>query len=353
MGLSTHHISPLLEHPLVKGVVQPARVEVYVTGGLAKVMRKTWIKTCVKCGEEFTVEARLAYHVDKCRMCRIEQDRKDKGLEPTWKREKITTFSRDSRRRLMQTLAKLDEAVRGLFVTLTYPDTYAYPDDPERWKRDIDAFAKRFLRQFPDGCFVWRMERVDRKSGKRFGELMPHFHLLVFGVSRGDMRQFTPKAWWEVVGTGDPAHLKAGTQVKPVLSRKGIFAYASKGMGHVMNGELGKEKQAMGDGDYCGRWWGIVGRENFEVLLSKVVEHVMEDPEAVRVLRAFRRLAHLHGRSYASLSAFISGAWLERRLAELAYPIITSGRLCSGRPIDQPFYEWMIERNNLNPGGNP
>ena len=92
----------------------------------------------------------------------------------------------------MRSLAKLHKDVRPVFVTLTYPDSYDHYDDPDRWKRDLQAFEHRFKRAFPDGCYFWRLEVVDRKSGEHVGVLFPHYHLLVFGVEYNRLRAFVP-----------------------------------------------------------------------------------------------------------------------------------------------------------------
>jgi hypothetical protein len=73
-------------------------------------------------------------------------------------------------------LDKLNSIDRGRvpflprFVTLTYPRTYN--PDPASWKRDVQAFRKRFERHFGKCPIVWRLELQERGA--------PHFHLLVF-----------------------------------------------------------------------------------------------------------------------------------------------------------------------------
>jgi hypothetical protein len=78
------------------------------------------------------------------------------GASKPNKRGQIHGFSRASRRRMMQFLAKvrLDELL-PLFGTTTYPDIF--PDEAEKFKRDLQTLIERLKRRFPWwGCSgVW------------------------------------------------------------------------------------------------------------------------------------------------------------------------------------------------------
>ena len=166
------------------------------------------------------------------------------------KKRSSVRFSKKSRKRLMETLAKTKRHVKPLFVTLTYPDEFS--DDKRDWKRDIDTFGKRFLRRFPRGAFVWRMELKERKTGVNAGRVAPHFHLLVWGVVPSRLRRWVSRSWFEVVGSGDERHLRAGTSVERIRSARGVMAYASKYISKV-------DEAHSSD---VGRHWGIIGRDN-------------------------------------------------------------------------------------------
>lgn len=182
----------------------------------------------------------------------VERERVPTAKVPTGRigggpRGRVRGFSRASRRRLLDSLNKINRrAVRSaLFVTLTYPREWspAWQD----WKRDIDAFGKRLMRQYPGCSFVWRLEYQKRGA--------PHFHLMLFGVP------FIPcawvaRSWYDVVGSGDPRHLKAGTEVRRVRSFRSVIAYAAKYLAKDQNPD---------DARTDGRVWGIIGRANLPI----------------------------------------------------------------------------------------
>lgn len=168
------------------------------------------------------------------------------------KRGRVKGFSRASRRRLLDVLNQIKRpAVQSaLFVTLTYPGEW--PKAWERWKRDIDTFGKRLRRQYPGVSFVWRLEYQRRGA--------PHFHLLVFGVPFIP-HDWVARAWYDVVGSNDPRHLKAGTEIKRVRRFRSVIAYAAK--------YIGKE-QSRGAARTDGRVWGIVGRDSLPIEIVAV-----------------------------------------------------------------------------------
>lgn len=331
-GLSTLHIS----------TVEPARVRFYTRGNLSTVNRSFSEKACLVCGEPFKVPTWEVERHQVCRTCR----RMLAGCDEP-KRGEVTHFSLDSRRRLMRLLATIDSGTRPHLVTLTFPDSYSGYQEPEDWKRLINVFQMRFMRAFPEGAYIWRLETVERKSGTHVGEVFPHFHLLVFGVEYNRLRFWVSGAWYETVGTGDVHHLNAGTQVAKVLSRKGIFRYASKTVAETMSRELGKTVQALGK---VGRWWGIAFRDNFSRFISPAEELQLEDGEAVQLIRYFRRLSHGLGRAYSRLTAFIDGAWCVKNLVRLVAPGGSGNAFrATGRRYDVPFWLFAYQAGMLVP----
>lgn len=155
-------------------------------------------------------------------------------------------FSRASRRRMMRFLQSLDQEAVGLplFVTLTYPGEW--PGNPRRWKRDLDVWLGRLRRAHPEAWAVWRLEPQRRGA--------PHYHLLVFGLPRLEAAWLS-RSWFEVVGSGDERHLRAGTQVQRVESWRRVIRYASK--------YLAKEVEELPDAwqHGVGRWWGVHNRK--------------------------------------------------------------------------------------------
>jgi hypothetical protein len=210
------------------------------------------------------------------------------------RRGDITTFSRQSRRRLMQAVAKVRRELVPTFVTLTYPAVYS--SDPTEWKRHLKVFWQRMKRKFPTACFFWRLEFQKRGA--------PHFHLLVWGVDYKSLLSWVPSAWYEVVASGDEKHLRAGTRVERLRSFRSALRYASK--------ELAKVDQASADGYHgVGRWWGVYGRGLIPWAVR--LRWAAADGDVVQIMRWFRRFAGLRSRSYKSLSIFCDGSqWAEK-----------------------------------------
>jgi hypothetical protein len=154
----------------------------------------------------------------------------------------IGEFSRGSARRFQQEFNKVQrvELVRGLLVTLTYPDDY------ERWtvaetKKHLRAFFKRLQRVYPNVAVMWKLEPQKRGA--------PHYHLVGLGVRKID-KHWLSRAWYEVVGSGDIKHLHSGTQRKNIKDYNGVCAYLSS--------YLAKSKNKLTDGS-PGRFWGVMG----------------------------------------------------------------------------------------------
>lgn len=196
----------------------------------------------------------------------------------------VTGFSSASRRRLMRLIASLSRSERPTFVTLTYPDIV--PAGPDKWKRDMDVFGKRAFRAYPEAGFIWRIEFKERKSGLGAGTIAPHFHLLVYGAMWRGLKAWCSSAWWEVVGTGDVNHRKAGSRVERVRSFGGIMRYVGK--------YIAKEDDY--PSDWSGRVWGVIGRKNLPWAVEVVIS--LTDREAIQITRLGRKMIKARGRSF-------------------------------------------------------
>jgi hypothetical protein len=145
----------------------------------------------------------------------------------------------------MQTLCSIpiDHTARGiLFITLTYPADF--PGEWTEWKRHLDVWLHRVVRKFPRAAGVWKLEPQQRGA--------PHFHLLVLGVPF-IAGTWLSRTWFEVVGSGDVRHLRAGTNVQLARSHKGVLAYAAK---------YTSKSDALPPGwrGGVGRFWGVFHR---------------------------------------------------------------------------------------------
>jgi len=83
--------------------------------------------------------------------------------------------------------------------------------------------------------------------------------------------------WYEIVGSGEPRHLAAGTGVEIVRSMRGMMAYASKYLAKV-------EDDPAPEYESIGRCWGIMGRTHLP--WSVVEQLTLPQEQAVRLRRA-------------------------------------------------------------------
>ena len=184
----------------------------------------------------------------------------------------------------MKSLGKLDKSILPVFITLTYPGQY--PEEGKEWKRHLKNFIHRLVYKFPEACGVWKLEPQKRGA--------PHYHLLIWGVEYYDLWKFTGKNWFEVVGSGDINHLKAGTQVKKIDSWRGVVSYTSKYIGKVIND--------VGWGE-VGRYWGVFQRDKLS--WSEVEIFEVTQRQAIEAIRYFKRYGGIKNRNYPSLDLFV------------------------------------------------
>jgi len=176
-------------------------------------------------------------------------------------RGQVTTFSRKSRRRMMEAMLKKSNYVRPLFLTLTYTDESLHPADHNRpYKRDIDCFNKRLQREFPNSGHIWRIEYEKRKSGRFKGHTVPHFHLVVDGVldDIAYLRKELRAWWWSIITDDHKIEPAPRVDVQVSQSKKHAMYYLSKYVAKE------NEKNDFADGhqhnsDCNGRHWAVVG----------------------------------------------------------------------------------------------
>lgn len=211
------------------------------------------------------------------------------------KRQRITEFSSSSRRNMMKLIHKLKGHTGGYFLTMTYDGLFT--SSPEQIKRDIATMRKRIMRRFPDCGAIWRMELKRRKSGESKGLLVPHYHVLLFGVKQAQiddlpigedkelsmsaiqrLRLWVSRAWNEVIN-GSVKHLKAGTNCRAILTMRHAFNYVSKYVG-----KKDEETPNEDEPQFWGRRWGTFGK--LDISPCMVIHVPYEDvPELKRILR--------------------------------------------------------------------
>lgn len=226
------------------------------------------------------------------------------------KRGVITEFSARSRRRMMTSLAIVDQTKIGLpaFMSLTYPDE-ALPITERQTKRHLAALRVAYMREYGKKPILWRREMQARKSGQLVGAFAPHVHLLTWGLEpTEDDRRWLADTWCRIVGTGLEKHWLVTFHRKSWFmpdSWQGTMAYVSKYCAKVSNMVC------------VGRSWGWWWRELVPVTL--ISDEIPQDSfHAVRrVLRAYigkrckgRRPKIYH--RWQGLSAYLSAAGGEK-----------------------------------------
>lgn len=198
------------------------------------------------------------------------------------KRGLVTGMSTASRRRMMRLIASVERGVQPIFVTLTLPGKAS--SDHSEWKGYLDKFRKRLVRAHPGAAAIWRIEFQTRKTGPSLGEVVPHYHLLVYGVSYFDLRQFVPGSWAEACGGGDEDHLRAGTRVERVKSFRGIMRYAAKYL----------TKDCVLPDGWQGRSWGVISKKMLP--LAPLVTIEVPATVGVKIVRLARKMMKLKGK---------------------------------------------------------
>lgn len=181
------------------------------------------------------------------------------------KRTAALRFSSSSAKRLSHLLAGVDYGTEPLFLTLTYPVDIA--PHPRVAKQQLDDFFHNHVQRLPGQhqplAMVWRIER--QKNGS------PHFHCLVFGLCndfydkmRGYghtlagperwifLQQDLQDLWQKQIGAKSSVRI----ELAEIKSQVGAYLY--------LVGHSSKANQTW-LGQDIGRYWGILGRKNFEV----------------------------------------------------------------------------------------
>lgn len=181
-------------------------------------------------------------------------------------------------------VATLNRDLLPLLLTLTYPGEWSI--DPEKWKRDLDAFGKAVRRCYPGASFIWKLEPQTRGA--------PHYHCLLYGVDFMHM-DWLAQTWYRIVGGTQEAHLKAGTRVERARESHAAAAYAAKSY-------LVKAAKLPPGWENVGRWWGVIGRADLPV--SHVATAVILRPELVKLRRLARRRVGRFGRQRSTPQGF-------------------------------------------------
>lgn len=160
----------------------------------------------------------------------------------------IEAFSRESAHRLRDYLVACDAEYR-VFCTITYPYGDPAGQSPMHAKKHLRALFERIRRlwgskRFSYESLCWWMEFTQRG--------MVHFHFL---STRYVDKSWLAMAWYQIVASENPYHLKAGTRVEGLRSRGDAVNYAAK--------YATKQMEYPVEGfERIGRWWGVYGQRS-------------------------------------------------------------------------------------------
>lgn len=202
-------------------------------------------------------------------------------------RGQIREFSARSRRALMNRMNEINREKAPLpsFVTLTYPDE-VLPVSAKRFARDMNTLRAAWERRFGKTPLIWRKEGVRRKSGSHVGELVPHVHMLPFGVEpTEENRDWITDTWVRITGgKGQPWERKQRAMLahmdtwSMMYSWRQVMAYVSKYCAKIS------------DEDATGRCWAVWNLKN---LPREIKEEEIPQDAFHAVRRVLRKLVRV------------------------------------------------------------
>lgn len=167
------------------------------------------------------------------------------------KRGVVRGFSHQARIRMLQMISKIDweKVPDGLFVTLTVPDE-CWP--MTRSARNIArAGFMRYVEAFHGNHVpaIWRIEWKARKTGKYRGKLLPHFHLVIFGVPY--IHHSMIRGWWRSLLKAESA---LATDVQSLKGKQHHAVYVAKYAAKIADSS---SLDSLAYLSSAGRHWGV------------------------------------------------------------------------------------------------
>ena len=131
-----------------------------------------------------------------------------------------------------------------------------------RYSANVRVWEEIVLGQFDDGCAVEGEDSCQPTD---------------------NLKRWMSRNWFEIVGSNDLRHFKAGTRVEELRSIKGAFHYASKNY-------MGKSEDCSQLDSKPGRYWGVIGRCNVKLGQREVQEITGEQAISIqRTIIRYRR----------------------------------------------------------------
>ena len=174
----------------------------------------------------------LEYY-NNCFRFKFGSSEREYHIPPERKKNDITSFSINSRRRLKRKLSMvhLGSYSRTFFVTYTFHNVY--PKSSDELKRHFRNFLKSVKRVNPSVAWIWRLEWQKRGA--------PHFHMVYFIPKHSTLKEIKHfekeqrRLWHRTLEDFDFWTWRYSVDVKSLDSKKKLYAYISKYVSKVEN----------------------------------------------------------------------------------------------------------------------
>lgn len=197
---------------------------------------------------------------------------------PPGNRGNVTTFSRKSRKRLIDLFNRIDfERRKVSFLTLTLHHRHTYEEAATFLRR----FLERLRRKHPTAAAVWKRELQQRG--------VIHYHLIIFGMP------YYPQDALQRVWTDCTGEDLSIVDIRAVDNHSHLMQYVSKYVAKVQEAcsTASLENQPYlhaGENQSTGRWWGVHNRS--EIPFARRQELSIWSLETLKYLRwAMSRLS--------------------------------------------------------------
>jgi hypothetical protein len=250
-------------------------------------------------------------------------------------RGRVRGFSGRSRSRMARYL----RCCESEYVSM---GTLTYPRDPGTWggaKAHLRLLGERLRRRFAHDAarpwsFFWFLEFQSRGA--------PHFH---FFATHFIPRDELARAWFEIVGSCDERHLRAGTRIERLRrGRAGTIKYAKKYAFKLEQKQLPDMYKNQG----FGRWWGVRGHKKSTGAATRVTRALLSRPGITAAIAALDKSlqtavseggARFFRREYADVW-IVTERWREReissRLQAVCEAVSTAVSDAAGSSSDSP-----------------
>lgn len=268
--------------------------------------------------KDVTFHSTVKIYANAVEVKKIKHDKQQPS--PKHQRGAIVRFSSRSRSRMMRRTGQVRGMKKPYFITLTYPGEFVA--DPQRVKEHLSMLKKRLKREFNRPGMIWRLELKKRLTGASQGEIVPHYHLILWGMSiyEKEMHETINKMWWEIVWESQKTgvyycnkhlwtreqidHGSHGVKVEQLNDFSHALLYVSKYAAKVEDDETSSD---------WGRRWGVCLYAD----TGHSIEIELTWTQHMSLRRELRRLLERRRSQYAW--------WLKSAYADLGYTVLGVG----------------------------